>query len=95
MEKVRVAFRILPDGENAPIGYQYIRCHMTFNVKMENFQRKARFVTGGHMTKAPDVITYASVVSRETVRLGLLLASLNNLSESFPFIDTQRAWAAM
>ncbi len=31
------------------------------------------------MTKAPATITYASVVSRETVRLALTFASLNDL----------------
>ncbi len=33
----------------------------------------------GHKTKAPATITYASVVSRETVRIALLMAALNNL----------------
>jgi hypothetical protein len=36
-------------------------------------------VTGGHRTKAPETITSASVVSRETVRLALTIASLNDL----------------
>ena len=31
------------------------------------------------MTKAPATITYASVVARDTVRLALLLAALNDL----------------
>jgi hypothetical protein len=31
------------------------------------------------MTKAPPTITYASVVSRETVRLALTIAALNDL----------------
>ena len=35
--------------------------------------------TGGHTTKAPATITYASVVSRESVRIALLLAALNNV----------------
>ncbi len=34
---------------------------------------------GGHRTKAPATITYASVVSRETVRLALTIMSLNDL----------------
>ena len=46
---------------------------------MENFQRKARLVAGGHQTNAPDTITYASVVSRETVRIALTYAALNDL----------------
>ncbi|KAL7540108.1 LOW QUALITY PROTEIN: hypothetical protein ACHAWF_008209 [Thalassiosira exigua] len=59
--------------------HQKITCHMIFDVKMEDFRRKARFVAGGHKTEVPKTITYASVVSRETVRLALLLASLNDL----------------
>ena len=31
------------------------------------------------MTKAPLTVTYASVVSRETVRISLTIAALNNL----------------
>jgi hypothetical protein len=36
-------------------------------------------VAGGHLTQAPATITYASVVSHETVRLALTFASLNDL----------------
>ncbi len=36
-------------------------------------------MAGGHLTKAPVTITYASVVSRETVCLALTFASLNDL----------------
>jgi hypothetical protein len=36
-------------------------------------------VAGGHLAKAPATITYTSVVSRETVRLALTFASLNDL----------------
>jgi hypothetical protein len=69
MKEVCIAFNILPDGHSAPIGYQKIPCHMIFDVKMEDFQQKARLVAGGHRTKAPATITYASVVSRKTVQL--------------------------
>ena len=76
---MRVAFRILHGEEAVPPGYQHIRCHMIFDVKMENFRRKARYVAGGHMTDAPATMTYASVVSRESVRTALTLAALNDL----------------
>jgi hypothetical protein len=79
MINVRAAFKILPDGTKAPIGYQRMNCHMVFDVKMEDFRRKARLVAGGHMTKAPPTVTYASVVSRETDRLALTIAALNDL----------------
>ena len=46
---------------------------------METLKRKARLIADGHMTDAPPVVTYASVVSRESVRLALMLAALNDL----------------
>ena len=52
---------------------------MIFDVKMEDFRRKARLVAGGHKTKAPPTITYASVVSHESVCLALTMAALNDL----------------
>jgi hypothetical protein len=79
MKEVCIAFNILPDGHSAPIGYQKIPCHMIFDVKIEDFRQKARLVAGGHRTKAPATITYASMVSRETVCLALTIASLNDL----------------
>ena len=53
---------------------------MIFDIKMEDFRRKARLVAGGYMTKAPTTITYASIVSRETVHIALLMAALNDLN---------------
>ena len=44
-----------------------------------DFTRKARFVAGGHMTEAPNSLTYSSVVSRECVKIAFLLAALNDL----------------
>jgi hypothetical protein len=79
MKEVCIAFNILLDGHSVPIGYQKIPCHMIFDVKMEDFRWKARLVAGGHRTKAPANITYASMVSRETVCLVLTIASLNDL----------------
>jgi len=80
MKNVKPAFQILEDGGELPNrNYQFVHCHMIFDVKMEDFRRKARLVAGGHMTEAPPSITYASVVSRETVRIALTLAALNDL----------------
>jgi hypothetical protein len=67
MAAVGVAFRILRDEEKILPGYQQIKCHMIFDIKMEDFKRKARYVAGGHTTEAPPVLMYASVVSRDTV----------------------------
>ena len=65
MNNVRVAFQILDENEEVPIGYKFICCHMIFDIKMEDFRRKSRRVAGSHMTDTPAAITYASVVSRE------------------------------
>jgi hypothetical protein len=46
---------------------------------MEDFCPKARLVSGGHRTKAPATITYASAVSRETIHIAFLMAALNDL----------------
>jgi hypothetical protein len=52
---------------------------MIFDVNMEDLRRKARFFAGGHTTDTPHAMTYASVVSRESVRIALTLAALNDL----------------
>ena len=78
-DKVQVAFDILPRGQKAPVGYSRIGVHLIFDVKMENFQFKARLVANGNETGPPANLTYASVVSRESVRIGLTLAALNDL----------------
>ena len=52
------------------IGFQEIRCHVIFDVKMD-FTCKARFVAGSHTT---DI-----VVSRNSMRLPFLITGLNDL----------------
>jgi hypothetical protein len=76
MGKVRIAFDIKPPGEKAPVGYTHTGCHIIFDVKMENFQRKARMVGNGNETGPPASLAYASVVSRESVRIALTIAAL-------------------
>jgi hypothetical protein len=60
------------------IGFQEIVCHIVFDIKMD-FTRKARFCAGGHTTDTPAVMTYSSVVSRDSVCIGFMLAALNGL----------------
>jgi hypothetical protein len=52
---------------------------MIFDVKAGSLKRKVKFVAGGHMTEAPSTTMYASVVSRESIRIALLIAALNDL----------------
>ena len=36
-----ISFDILKDGDRAPIGHKQINCHLIYDVKMEDFRRKA------------------------------------------------------
>ncbi len=80
MKNVWVAFDVLPDGIAPPSDHQYMKCHMIFDIKMEDFRRKAQLIAGGHMTKAPETLTYASIMSQETMHIPLLVAVLNILT---------------
>ena len=86
MARVRVAFKLWKEGATAEqarkglVGFQFIKCHMVFDVKFDGLVRKARLVAGGHLTETPTSITYSSVVSRDSVRLCFLHAALNDLS---------------
>ena len=62
------------------VGYQQIRCHWIFDIKMDGrCTRKARLVAGGHTTNPPSSTTYSSVVSRDSVRIAFLIAALHEL----------------
>jgi hypothetical protein len=79
MNNVQIAFQMLNWYNAVTPTYQEIRCHMIVDVKMEDFRRKARFVAGGHTTDRPHAMTYESVLSRDSVRIALTLATLNAL----------------
>ena len=66
--------------EDLPPGYQQIKCHMIFDIKLgENFRRNAGLVGGGHTATAPSSIKFLSVVSRDSARIDLTITSLNKL----------------
>ena len=92
MCNVRPALEVYDgDIKDLPPGYQFIRCHMVFDIKFgEDFCRKARFVAGGHTTEAPSTLTYSSVVSQDSVRIALLLAALNDVD--LKSLDIQNAY---
>ena len=54
-------------------------CLMTFNIKMKDFSFKAQLVTGDQITETSATILYAGVVSRDTVRIALMITTLNYL----------------
>ena len=70
-------------ASNIDAAYQKVTCHMMFDVKMLDsdgiFRRKARYVAGGHTTETSSALTYASVVSRDSVHIALTLAAVNGL----------------
>ena len=79
MQNNRVAFDIREKDTLIPNGYQHMKCHMVFDIKMGTLHRKCCLVAGGHMTETPTHMRYSSVVSRESVRIALTIAALNNL----------------
>jgi len=78
MTEVGVAFEVLAEDANAPIGWRKVTGHLVWDVKMD-FTRKARWVLDGHKTPSPVGSTYAGVVSRESVRIAFTYAALNGL----------------
>jgi len=78
MFQVGVAFKILGDDENLPVGYTQSSGHIVFDVKMD-FTRKARWVKDGHRTPDLEDSKYAGVVSRESVRIALTYAALHGI----------------
>ncbi len=70
-------FRTL-DGQPIPVGYKKIPYQIIFDVKFD-LRRKARLVAGGHRTDPPVDDIYSGVVGMDTVRLGFVLANLNDL----------------
>ena len=79
MKNSRMAFKLLGTDEKPPVGFAEITCHLVFDVKMD-LTRKARYVAGGHLTDPPSSMTYASVVSWDSVRIAFLIAALNDLN---------------
>ena len=67
---------------------------------MEDFSCKARLVAQDHMAKALATIMYASVVSRETIRILLVISTINDLDVHFGQIlnayvqapNTEKVW---
>jgi hypothetical protein len=62
-----------------PVGYQFVKCQTIFDVKSGSLKRKVIYVAGGYMTEGPSAITYASLVSKESIRIGLLIAAMKYL----------------
>jgi hypothetical protein len=70
---------------------------------MEDFCHKVRFFAGGNTTDTTHAMTYASVVSRESVRVALTLAAMNDLDVKMADIEnaylpaplTDKVWTVL
>ena len=79
MANVSAAFDIL-DGSRTPSPMHIkLQTQIIFDVKMD-FTRKARYVGRGDKVPPPEESTFAGVVSRDSVRIALTYAALNDLS---------------
>ena len=91
MKNVRIAFEVFEGDIQDLKDYEHISGHLIFDVKLgENFRRKARYVADGYKTSTPNAVTYSSVTSRDSVRLFLLLAALNDID--IQSVDVQNAF---
>ena len=78
MFNIGVAFEIFEQGWKSPHGWHLVTGHLLWDVK-KDFTRKARLVLDGHKTPDLDGLTFAGVVSRESVRIAFAYAVLNGL----------------
>ncbi len=62
-----------------PNAYQFVQCHLIFDLKMTDFCQKVQLVAGEHMTDVPPTVTYASIVLHETICIALTMVALNML----------------
>ena len=91
MGNVLVAFDQIDDPSSLGKEFSEITGHLIFDIKLgEGFRRKARWVADGHKTKTPSAVTYSTVVSRDSVRILLLVAALNDLDVQG--VDIQNAY---
>ena len=80
MKNNRVAFEMYKVKVEYLVGYQEVSGCLICDVNIaENFRRETQFVADGHLMYYPAFITYSTVVSRDSVRILLLVAALNDL----------------
>ena len=80
MTAVQVAFNIIVDSDMIPPGYTEVtKNHLIFDIDVEDLRRKTRYFAAGNTIDSNVSLTYASVVSQETVRIALTKEALNDL----------------
>ena len=80
MKNNRVAFQIY-NGDPANLqGYKVFGAHPIIDIKLgDNFRRKARCAGDVHRPATATSVIYSIIVSRDSVRIGLLIIALNEL----------------
>ena len=80
MKKVTATVTKADKNHTTSIRYQETTGHMIFDLKLgESFRRKDRFIGDGHKTETPASLTYSTVISRDSVRICLMIVALNDL----------------
>ena len=75
---MEVAFKLLDSGITLPMEFKKISCYLIFDVKF-SLSRKARYIGEGHHIYVSLSMSYLSVVSRDSARIILLVAALNDI----------------
>ena len=78
IENLKVAFDILEDGTKITVGYNKAYGHLVFDDRM-TLEHKSLQVKDVHRTPELEWSTFPSVVSRESARIMLTNAALNDL----------------
>ena len=79
MENLTVAFDILDDGSQIQVDHNKSSGYLEFDFRM-TLERKSRWFKDGHKTPKPELSTFAGVISRESTRIILTHAALNDVS---------------
>ena len=89
MKNVLVVFEYTEDG-GAPVGHEYLDCHMVFDIKI-TLDRKFWLVADGqNVEEQPRENTFSSVPSWDSVRMFFPLAALNDCDVKA--IDIQKTY---
>ena len=78
MHNVSIAFEIIPTGAPVPVGWKKSSGHIIWDVTME-FTQNDLWDQYGHHTPDPKDSSYVGVVSRDSVRIALTYAPLNDV----------------
>lgn len=80
MRNVRVIFQLFNNDPTNLKRYKSVNVRLIFEIKLgENFRRKVRCVGDEHKTDIPSLVAYNSDMSRDSVRICLLIAAINEL----------------